>query len=75
MGELVLFIQIFDTATLKHGTKKIDQWQTIAKLLQRRIAINVSRIRQYIMVHGPIRSLHVKVKAPGAGFDGASEWI
>lgn len=52
MGESVLFIQILDTSKLKHGTKKIDQWETIEKLVQRTIPIKDSKIRQYKIAPG-----------------------
>ena len=52
MDDLILFVQILDTSELKTGTAKIDQWQNIAKLIQKTISIKDNRIRRYVMVHG-----------------------
>jgi hypothetical protein len=52
MDDSVLFIQILDTSELKPGTAKIDQWKTIAELVQQTIPVKDSKIQQYMMVYG-----------------------
>lgn len=46
MAESVLFIQILDRSKLKEGTKKIEQWENIEKLIQNMISFRNTKISQ-----------------------------
>ncbi len=54
MSDSVSFIQILNTAWLKAGTAKIEQWENLEKSIMSILPIERSRIREYKLMYGNV---------------------
>jgi len=54
MSDSVSFIQILNTARLKAGAAKIEQWENLEKSIMNILPIEGSRIRRYKLIHGNV---------------------
>lgn len=54
MSDSVSFIQILNTARLKTGAAKIEQWENLEKSIMDILPIKGSKIREYRLLYGNV---------------------
>lgn len=54
MSDSVSFIQILNTARLKAGAAKIEQWENLEKSIMDILPIKGSKIREYRLLYGNV---------------------